>query len=313
MAPSSAPVFSLIVGLCSLCFGVFLAIRRRDIYRASLVVSPLFPFKRSWVQNLFGRSPPPVRVLTVSGIPRADIDIVLPITIFITNRSRKTVKNPKLFLSYNCDLLMQNEEISAFSSNVGAEAMGDVKKRYLEIRRSQIAFGHTQVEFRLPSIDPGQPSLVMDVMIIRNDIRKIHGIPKFPLDRDDSTTFVDFLPEKQDLSFVCYVEATVYAEDLSSWSSFFFIIGYFGNNFERSIEAPKQVAEAFWLSSGRNAEVAGIYFRPWIPFIQADTRVKARMLMVKPQFGFVKRDNKNLLTWDPKILTTMDLTFGCRL
>jgi hypothetical protein len=128
MAPSSAPVSSFIVSFCSLCIAVFLAIRKRDVYRASLVVSPLFPFKRSWVQNLFGRAPPPLSVLTVSGIPRADIDIVLPITIFINNRSRKTVKNPKLFLSYNRDLLMQKKEISTFSSNDRAELMEEVKK-----------------------------------------------------------------------------------------------------------------------------------------------------------------------------------------
>ena len=61
---------------------------------------------------------------------------------------------------------MQNKEI-AFLSNDGAEPMEEVKKRYLEMRQSQIAFGHTQVEFRLPSIDPGQPCTVGDAIIIR--------------------------------------------------------------------------------------------------------------------------------------------------
>jgi hypothetical protein len=130
-------------------------------------------------------------------------------------------------------------------------------------------------------------------------LRKIQGKRKFPLDQVDSTRFVDFLPETQDLSFVCYVEATVYAEDLPSWSSFFFIIGYFEGTFERSKEALQQVADAFWLRSGREAEVDGVYFRLWIPF-QTDIRVKARMLIAKPQFGSVERDNKLVLTWNPE-------------
>ena len=137
----------------------------------------------------------------------------------------------------------------------------------------------------------------MDLIITSKEIRKIHGL-KFPLDSDDSTTFVDFLPERQDLSFVCYVEATVYAEDLPSWSSFFFITGYFEGTFDES-KGP-QVADAFWLRGRSEAEVDGVYFRPWIPLIQTEMRVKARMLMVKPQFGVLERDNRNALTWDPE-------------
>jgi hypothetical protein len=140
----------------------------------------------------------------------------------------------------------------------------------------------------------------MDGIIIRNNIRKVHGKSTFPLDDGDSTAFANFLPQRQDLCFMCYVEANVYAEDLPSWSSFFFIIGYFERTFETSKEA-QQVVDAFWLRSGRESEVDGIYFRPWIPFMQTDMRVKAKMLIVKPQFGFLKRDNKKrALAWNPE-------------